>query len=414
MSVEFETGYTLPGADEPLTHARILHKGNRIRMKSLVASDTAALDVSVLDNALTNERWKPFSNQLDDPNDFSASTWTDTALTVGSDGLTLTETAANSQHKLQQSFTFTAVEWVYAVRLNRQTVPEVQILANDGGDNSVFFDLRDGTVGTASGAVGDIVDLGDDEYLLRIYWTALAAAGNVQILMSNGSEVTTYAGDITSTVQVLEAVAHPSVATVDFTPFTSEQADMFCIASHNLSTSAGIITIAHGAAHTDIMGASITPTDNEPVMAIFEPLTPTEWRLTVSRAVLPQIGVVRWGKALQMQRPVFGGHEPMALSRNTVMRANKSTTGEWLGQTTLRTSRSTSFSWSNIDDDWTRTNWVPFQKAAEREPFFLAWRPITYSEAGYCSISKHKTPSNAGVRALMSLSLDVTGFLNVE
>ena len=209
--------------------------------------------------------------------------------------------------------------------------------------------------------------------------------------------------------------SHVSAATVDFTPFTSGAADAFALAAHNLGTTGGRVTIEHGAGFTDIMGAAISPADNEPIMAMFVPITPTTWRMTIDRAVLPEIGVVRWGVPLQLPRAIYGGHEALALSRQTVMRANKSTTGEWLGRTKLRTMRSASFAWSNVESTWVYDNWIAFQKAAEDEPFFLAWRPGTFTDVGYCQTSSAvPTPPNSGTRALMSLSLKVTGFLNVE
>jgi len=417
MGVEFESGYTLPGGDEPLTHARILHKGNRIDMKSVVADQTASSSVSadVLDNALTYERWKPFDNVLVDPSDFSTSEWFKTGVTVASDGMTIAETAGISFHSVKDFLVavFTATEWVFSARVKRQTVPEIQLLVENDGTKSVYFDLRTGTIGTQVGATGDIVDLGDGEYLCRIYWAGAVDDGTVNIILSNGSETRNYDGDPNNTIKVLEAIAHPSVATVDFTPFTAGEADSFCLAAHNLGTSGGRITIEHGAGHADIMGASITPTDNAPIMAIFEPLTPTEWRMTVDRAVLPEIGIVRWGKALQMTRPIFGGVVPLDLARKTTMRSNKSSTGEWLGRTKLRTMLATTFDWTNIDDSWVYSNWPEFQQASEDEPFFLAWRPITYSSVGYCSTQAHAEPANTGTRGLMSVSLNVTGFLNV-
>lgn len=411
MGVFFETGYTLPGADQPLTHARILHKGNRLRMQSLVASDTSDLSVDVLDNALTFERWKPFSNQVLSPSDYTTSDWTTFGVTIGSDGQTLTETVSGSHKKVMQTFTFTAAEHVLALKVKRITGPKVKILANDGTSNfSASFDLRDGTTASSNAT---IVDLGNDEFLCTFFFTTAAGTGHIEIFMNDESGNSTYTGDPSRITKFIEIILHESIATVDFTPFTSGEADMFCLAAHNLGTSAGRLTIEQGAGHTDIMGASITPTDNEPIMAIFEPETPTEWRLVIDRGVLPEIGIVRWGSALQFTRPIFGGQEPLALARKTVMRSNKSTTGEWVGRTKLRTALETSFDWSNIESDWVRDNWPDFQKAAEDEPFFLAWRPITYSEAGYCSITQHQTPTNIGVRKLMSLSLSVTGFLNV-
>ena len=985
MGVFFESGYTLPGSDQPLTHARILHKGNRLRMKSVLASSTSLLSVSVVDNALTNERWKPFDNQVSNPSNFSETNWTLTGVSLGSDSNTLAETAVTSEHKISSPVTFTAVEWVAALRVDRQTAQEVQLSVTDSVTSSVFFDLRDGTVGASSNATGTITDLGDDEFLLKIYWVSQATTGTIELKMSNGSETISYLGKTSNTVKVLEMIAHPSAATIDLTPFGAVSSDTLGIAAHNIGRSQGRITLENnlvvagdysayqsdtgetvdavmvadygrniytnegatkefadlhtvattstrtatlsngflgwaghnivlnsatlstqgvttaaadytiaftgtgtitltgtstagpivgtgvndlvslevtatagtltltvsgsvtlarvyrsdlggmqtndtsdptyyetganayyapafdydpveigtnrqmriepaatnlllnsnalstqnvtvsaveqtihftgtgtitltgtstagpivgtgtgesnrvsltftptagtltctvsgtatnaqlemgsvvtsyiptasgtvtrtvddvmmgpvlggtelitngeflidtsgwtpsgstlslasnqlrvtntgagfglafqsfttvigssytatldfvagtangkfgigttatgeeiGATATDstspktltfvatttttwidivlqnagagtfadfdnitvqelvpfagydqdegaisvefdigtgvpgtfptilffsdgaftnfiynfIVGSdgagrikfddgsvtqaeidagtsnfgvsnkmasawavndfsaslngaavvvdgsgtipsgitelnigsqlgssefmngriksivyypkrltntalvnigndittSILPIDNEPIMLISEPRTSPSWRVTVDRTVLPEIGVVRIGKSLQMTRPIFGGHEPLALSRKTTMRSNKSTTGEWLGRTKLRTSLATKFAWSNIESAWVRDNWPQFQKAAEDEPFFMAWRPITYSEAGYCSINQNVSPSNLGVRKLMGLSLNVTGFLNV-
>lgn len=414
MSIYFVDNYTVPVIDQPLTHARILHKGNRAEMKTTVASDTAAdsFAVAVLGNAMTSERWKPFSNVVVDPSDYSKSGWTITGLTLAGDNQTLAETAVNSEHKISTAVTYTAVEWVASAKVDRKIAPEVQLLATDGGNNSVFFDLRNKTVGTASGATGTITDLGNGQLLLKMYWTALAATGTLELKLSDGSEAVSYLGVVTNTIKAIEMVAHESLATVDFTPWNAAEAlDIFALAAHNLADSGGRVRLQHGAAHTEIL--IMEPTDNEPFIGIYEPLAATEWRIVIDRAVLPEIGVVRQGVALQITRPIYGGHEPLALSRNTVMRSNRSETGEWMGRTKLRTSRGTSFSWSNINKDWVRTYWVPFQVAAEDEPFFLAWRPVDFPEVGYCSTPSIDTPSNSGTRGLMTIGFKVTGFLNV-
>lgn len=58
-----ETGYSLPAADEPLTHARILHGNNRIAATNVDAGTTAVASSTYSKsaplNGLTYERWKP-------------------------------------------------------------------------------------------------------------------------------------------------------------------------------------------------------------------------------------------------------------------------------------------------------------------------------------------------------------------
>ena len=64
MAFVLETGYTLGGSDEPLTHARILHQGNRHTQASNTDGGTTAVASSTFSkdgplNGLTYNRWKP-------------------------------------------------------------------------------------------------------------------------------------------------------------------------------------------------------------------------------------------------------------------------------------------------------------------------------------------------------------------
>ena len=60
MTVIFETGYTLPVGDEPLTHARVAHANNWYAGGTITASSTATgFFADAPDNSLTYEKWKP-------------------------------------------------------------------------------------------------------------------------------------------------------------------------------------------------------------------------------------------------------------------------------------------------------------------------------------------------------------------
>jgi len=153
----------------------------------------------------------------------------------------------------------------------------------------------------------------------------------------------------------------------------------------------------------------VNPTDNSPIMLTHAEITSSRWRIRVRRGVLPRISVYRVGAALQMARPIYGGHTPMVLGRQTLLRSNYSETGEFLGRTKQRTYQATTFDWEHLTAAWIRTNWVPLQKAVETEPFFIAWRPLSFNEAGYAQVDEVPAPSNMGIRDLMSVSLSVRG-----
>jgi len=264
MSVIFQTGYTLPSGDEPLTHARIAHSGNWLSGGTVSASSTAAdFFADGPGTSLTYEKWKPAS---------LSATW-------------------EYDHGI-------AAEVDYCV-----------IGAHTMGTNG----------------------------------------NTLQIQYFNGS---TWSGVI---------------------PSTAITSDM-------------------------------------PIFAIFAPQTRQRWRIQISGGIAPTVGVIKFGKAMQMQRPLYGGHSPLDLARKTTLRSNTSTRGEFLGRTKLRGMFQASFEWDNLTAQWVRDNWRSFQKAVETEPFFIAWRPMTFSEVGLCYTDGAGAPSNTGRRDFMSASVSVTGY----
>lgn len=196
----------------------------------------------------------------------------------------------------------------------------------------------------------------------------------------------------------------------DFTSSTT--ADYCCIGAHNLGTSGSTINVQYwtGAAWSDLCAATAI-SDDMPIMVIFAPQAATKFRLNISAGTsAPSIGVIKFGQSLQMQRALYGGHAPLDLSRQTSMQSNISETGEFLGRTKIRTQFSTSFEWKHLTAAWVRTNWRPFQLAIETEPFFIAWRPETFSEVGLCQSDEMPIPQNMGIKDFMSVTLNVRGY----
>lgn len=187
---------------------------------------------------------------------------------------------------------------------------------------------------------------------------------------------------------------------------TSRVFDYCLIAAHNMGTNGNTLQVQdyNSATWTDLIPATAI-TDDMPILCIFSEQTDTRARIRITNGTAPTIGVVKFGTALQMQRAIYGGHSPIDLARQTIVRSTYSDTGEFLGKSKQRTYSQTEFAWQHLTASWVRTNWRPFQKALETEPFGIAWRPATFSEVAYCQTDSIPVPSNMGIIDMMSVSL---------
>lgn len=404
MTVEFEAGYSLPTADEPLKHARVLHGKNRFEIKTVTATEeTAAGPGTSADNGLTYEVWQPFSNQVPSPADYSTE-WAASGVTISSDNQTLDEGTGTGVHRIGDAVTLTTDEWILAVRAQRQTVTEIRVRALGTNDHWAYFDIAAGTVGTTNNANGTIIDNGNGEFLCLIYFTpASASSHTLYIELSNGSENTSYTGS-NNTVRVREVIAHKSTAILTYEGYVSQEADVMCIGAHNFGSRGGRFHFRYGSSPTTIK--VVDPDTDAPIMLIFEPVTDDTWSLLIQRSALPRIGVFWVGKALQMERPFYAGFSPSRMARQTMVTGNMSEGGEWLGRSRIRTMSAVQYQWANLSYSWVRTNLdTPngLIQALEVDPFFLAWRPGETDDVDYAwTTGAVDPPSTDGTRDLMS------------
>lgn len=164
---------------------------------------------------------------------------------------------------------------------------------------------------------------------------------------------------------------------------------------------------------TYTLEAEFNPTGNT-IMALFEEVTARYYRVTLNGSGLTVIAM-KLGKALAMQRAIYGGHTPITLAPVNAVRPNMSETGQFLGASIQRKGLSTGFSWDNLKADWYRANFDPFVKSGPRvQPFFIAWRPESYpNEVAYCWSTGDIKPNNSGTKDFMSVSMNVEGFSDV-
>jgi hypothetical protein len=409
MTIATEAGYTWTDGK----NARLLHAGNKLPVKSISASDEAVSgSAQLVNNGATRDRWVPFANAVDDASDLGEGTWTAVRLTVASDGQTLAETTDNNTHFIQQAFPFSTADWVVAAKVQRQTVPEIRLYATDGTTVfTCFFDLRDGSVGTASaGVTGSIVDLGNDQFLCAMSFSAAFGSGSVQLDLSDGSEGLSYAGDTANTLRVLEVVAHEASSTLRLDTFGARQATCFAIGAHTLGTSAARVHLEHDSNGDDTWTTigTVTPADDSAIMFFFDAITSDRWRIRVDRGALPEVGVMWVGDPLTMQRPLYAGMSPARMNRQTEVIGNVSRTGELLGRSVKRTTLSENFDFVRLTYDWVRANLDGPNgaiQALEADVGFIAWRPELTQDASFIMRATTTPPAAMGLINLWTFGI---------
>ncbi len=199
-------------------------------------------------------------------------------------------------------------------------------------------------------------------------------------------------------------------ATWEYNHGSAATVDSCAIGAHTMGTNGNTAAVEYwnGSAWVEVARSAIT--DNSAIMFLFAPVSAQRWRISISSGTAPEVGVIRFARAMQMERPLYGGHAPIDMARQTTLRANYSETGEFLGRTKQRVMLATSFAWQNLTAAWVRANWRSFQLAAETEPFFIAWRPVEFGEVALCQVDAVPAPENMGIRDLMSVEMQVRAY----
>lgn len=408
MGVVIETGYTLPNGDEPLTHARILHDRNRARMAT-VTGGTGTLGEAT-DNGLTYEKWTCDLNRLSDPTDFSQSSWTKTNSSIAGDGQTFNEgVAAGVEHLVQQNYAFSATSYNLAFKVETETITGVRVLANDGTTTySANFNLITGTVdGTTNANSAKVSEVSPGVYWLLVRFTCAAGSGVVRIQGLNAALSSAVYTGTSRTMKILEASLTRQNASVDYYSFGSVECDACCIGGHNLGTTGARVIVQHDSDEDDTYTTIVSydPTTDEPLFFIFEPVTSGRWRIVVQNGASSEVAVVWWGKALQMERPLYGEYTPPNFARATEVRSSYSESGEFLGRTKQRTYLEFNINWSLLSRSWVDTNWYPALKAMESEPFFLAPIPSVHGDVSLCQTTQSPAAPTQQANGYVSASL---------
>lgn len=192
--------------------------------------------------------------------------------------------------------------------------------------------------------------------------------------------------------------------------------DFVGIAAHNAGSEGVSITVQYastiGGALTTI--DTINFSDNSANMLLFTEVQAAEIALVFTSTANLELGVIYAGKALEMQRPMYGGLSPIDLSGVTEYQSVDSDTGQFLGRTITRKGLESSFSWKHLADDWVRSDFMPFVESARKLPFFIKWRPDYYDSSVFGRSTADIKPANmGGGHRLMSVSFNMRGHQDI-
>ena len=159
------------------------------------------------------------------------------------------------------------------------------------------------------------------------------------------------------------------------------------------------------------LGSEIQPADDAPILFLDDSRQARKLRLTVQGVgPVPRIASVYAGESLAMARPIYGGHSPLTLSRDTVLEGTLSRGGQFLGQDFRRHGVSGTFDFRHLTAAWYRANFDPFVKAARNRPYFIGWRPETFPlEVAYVWTLDDIKPMNMGLRDYLAVSFPARG-----
>ena len=217
-----------------------------------------------------------------------------------------------------------------------------------------------------------------------------------------------------------EPTAVPATLTFEFSEAVT--ADYCGIAGHTLTETGNQVELEYWDGLSPgswVSLGSVLPgseNGNKTIMFIFDEVTSSKFRITLSGGTgttMPSVAVVNIGSVLVSQRMIYGGHTPITLSKNTVIRPQSSENGQFLGRSIIREGASTTIALDNLTAPWVRSDFYPFMESARVYPFFFAWRPtVTYAdEVAYVWTNGDISVTNKGQANLMTTSFKVEGYI---
>ena len=240
----------------------------------------------------------------------------------------------------------------------------------------------------------------------RILWAPVTGA----VTASAGTNGDYAANDYTAQRWTLAAGAN----TWTLVTTVNSLVDCCFIAAHNLMGKTVLIQTAETVGGAFTRRATIIPSDNSAICALFNnagtAYTVREVRISVSDGTDITIGIIRFGVALQLPRPIYGGHGVIQFNRITEAQQQFSETGQWLGRTIKRQAITSSYAWQHVTATWYSTYFDSFAATLPLAPFGIAGNPSKMpKDVAWGMVNTDIRVSNMGILNYVSFDMEVVG-----
>lgn len=147
-------------------------------------------------------------------------------------------------------------------------------------------------------------------------------------------------------------------------------------------------------------------------MARFEPTWLIGLRLKLQPdAVAPKAAVLHVGKLLEFERGVQPGNPPLVYARERDVQTPISQSGQYLGLVVSGGRRRAAVNIIKLTPEWYRSILDPFLDVVIGQPFFWAWRPMTYpNEVAYAWVTSQPMPA-PDMAGYIDITMQMEGLL---
>lgn len=220
--------------------------------------------------------------------------------------------------------------------------------------------------------------------LPTVLWNNIFASGT----LTASSEATGYLAVnaiAESTYNSWKPTALPAWIKIDYG--SAVAVDSAALIAHNCYTNGNTVQIQSSTDNsTWTTRATITPTDNTTILALFSSVTARYWRWYITNGTVPNIGVAMAGARLSFPAGVKAPYTPVWLSQTYQLLTATTIGGQFLGNRVIRQGGSTQINLVAVDRTFGETTLAEFRAHYNLgKAFVFASAPSVFSkDVGYC------------------------------
>jgi hypothetical protein len=206
--------------------------------------------------------------------------------------------------------------------------------------------------------------------------------------------------------------ALPATVTVDCG--SAKAADYALVYGHDLAIQGCTVEVRGSTDNftsSNVLVATATPTDNEPVLLSFASVSYRYWRLRITGSAAPALAIAAIGAVLEVPVGLQQGYDP--LGREIDGQMNNNEAGQPLGRVVQYERWRQNITFQRVSWTWVRNTWLPAWRAHLRSsPFAFGWDVGAYpKDVKLVNVGRQfDTPHYSGARC--DLRLEMTGVVS--